>query len=271
VNGLNPFLRGEDIMLLPLDWDKPSEGNEELCSKFSYGLYKTDGHEMPYRLFIPKISKPVPLVLYLHGADAVGHDNESQLRMHDIGTVLVRDGWQKRHPCIVLAPQYNADEYWNEPWIYEGIYKLIKKYTDTGAADKERIYVYGYSAGGVGTYHMLNTYPEIFASAVPICGVTGRRTLAVIEEKPVWMVHAADDRIVKASYKKSEYRELSNFGSHDIYEELKDRAKELKYTEYAKGEMKKLYGVNPHCSWVALSDEKNIGIWEWLFSKRMVL
>lgn len=96
-----------DKMLLPPDWDKPSPANEKLCEKFNYGQYETNGFCLPYRLFVPETQeKFVPLVLHLHGADAVGNDNESQLSTHDIGTMFVRDEWQQEHPCFVLAPQY---------------------------------------------------------------------------------------------------------------------------------------------------------------------
>ncbi len=253
-------------MILPLDWDKPSSENEELCRKFISDVYKEGDTDVPYRLFTPKSDKPVPFVVYLHGADAVGHDNNLQLSMHDIGTVLVRDEWQNTNPCYVLAPQYDETQYWNTPGITRAIVNIIKKYINEGKADPKRIYIYGYSAGGVGTLFMLSNHPDIFAAAIAICGVTGKKGLPVLAVKPLWLCHAIDDNIVRASYKRQDGT-ISNYGSRDIYEALMSSAKELKYTEYPKGWMKMQYGVNPHCSWVAVSN--NHEMWNWLFSKTL--
>ncbi len=256
-------------MILPLDWDKPSDGNEALCRKFTAAIYSADGIDVPYRLFSPKTSKPVPFVVYLHGADAVGHDNSLQLSMHDIGTCLVRDEWQNVNPCYVLAPQYDESQYWNTPGITQAILEIINKYVSEGKADPSRIYIYGYSAGGVGTLFMLSSHPEIFAAAIAICGVTGKKGLPVLAGKPLWLFHAIDDNIVRATYKRPDRETLSNYGSRDIYEAIMSSAKELNYTEYPKGWMKMQYGVNPHCSWVAVSG--NPEIWKWLFSKRLTV
>ena len=254
-------------MILPLDWDKPSDGNEELCKKFSRNTYREGDFEMPYRLFKPKTNEPVPFVVYLHGADAVGDDNILPLSMHDIGTCLAKDSFQLSHPCYILAPQYDETQYWNTPAISRAIIKLINQHIEEGMADKSRIYIYGYSAGGVGTLFMLSNHPDIFAAAIAICGVTGRKSLKALSKKPLWLCHAIDDTIVRATYRQPGRDTLGNYGSRDIYEALMSEAKELKYTEYPKGWMKMQYGVNPHCSWVAVSDYPQI--WEWLISKRL--
>ena len=99
-------------MKLPPDWDEPSQENKDLCDKFIYETFDYSG-TLPYRLYVPDSSDKVPIVLYLHGADAYGDDNELQLTMHDIGTIFVRDEWQRQHPCYVLAPQCNVGTRWS--------------------------------------------------------------------------------------------------------------------------------------------------------------
>jgi hypothetical protein len=44
------------------------------------------------------------------------------------------------------------------------------------------------------------------------------------------MIHAADDMVVKASYKRDGYS--THLGSRDIYEEIKGIHTDLHYTEY---------------------------------------
>lgn len=250
-------------MGLPADWDKPSPENKILCDRFLYDTYEHAGI-LPYRLFIPDCTENVPIVVFLHGADAYGNDNELQLSMHDIGTVFAADDWQKIHPCYVLAPQCRRGRHW--AGLIEGervcalVNMLREKYDNI---DPERIYIYGYSAGGVGCLEMIKYHSVLFAGAVSICGATGWRDLKALTKTPIWLIHAEDDLIVKASYRTGE-GESTHLGSRDIYEELKDIHQDLHYTEYKVGELKEKYGINPHCSWVLAGRDERVK--EWLFS-----
>ena len=38
--------------------------------------------------------------------------------------------------------------------------------------DTQRVYIIGLSMGAMGTYDLVVRYPEIFAAAVPICGLS---------------------------------------------------------------------------------------------------
>ena len=90
-----------------------------------------------------------------------------------------------------------------------------------------------------------------------------RKNLKELTKTPIWMLHAADDMVVKASYKTDGFS--AHLGSRDIYEELKGIHPDLHYTEYEAGEMKERYGINPHCSWVPAGQDDEVK--EWLFSK----
>ena len=251
-------------MKLPSDWDEPSQDNKEICDSFIYGTFDYSG-ELPYRLFIPDTREKVPLVVFLHGADAYGKDNELQLTMHDVGTTFARDEWQKDHPCFVLAPQCRRGRHWagflDGGRVIALEKELTTRYTNI---DQNRLYIYGYSAGGVGTLGIIKYHPGVFAAAVSICGATGREDLTALTQTPLWMLHAADDLIVKASYKANGMDSV-HLGSRDIYEELKDRHPDLHYTEYKAGSMKETFGINPHCSWVPAGQDTEVK--EWLFSK----
>ncbi len=250
-------------MKLPSDWDEPSPGNKILCDRFTYGAFDFSG-ELPYRLFVPDSAEKVPLVVYLHGADAYGSDNELQLAMHDIGTVFAAKEWQEQHPCFVLAPQCRRGRHWAGLIDLSRVVALVKELMAQHTnIDPDRLYIYGYSAGGVGTLGIIKYHPGIFAAAVSICGATGSDQLMNLVKTPLWMLHAADDQIVKASYRASSG--ISHLGSRDIYEELKDLHPDLHYTEYEAGTMKETYGINPHCSWVPAG--RDMEVWEWLFSR----
>lgn len=253
--------------ILPRDWDQPSAGNEKLCRLFMMNTYRGGNPDIPYRFYIPKGNDPVPLVVYLHGADAIGRDNDLQLSMHDIGTMFARDDWQKKHPCFILAPQCTNRMHWSMPQVRDALQRLIECFvTANPRIDRRRIYLYGYSAGAVGLLEMLKEYPDYYAAAISICGATGPRHIEEISSTPLWLIHAADDRIVKASYGDGTNVLSHYMGSRNIYESMHDKSDgELKYTEFPDGTMKEKYGVNPHCSWVAVSDPVNGQFGEWLF------
>lgn len=268
------------MMILPPDWDKPNEGNDLLCQKFRSAIWHgRNGFYFKYRYFIPMRNEEeradilYPLAVYIHGADAFGDDNSLQLDMHDIGTMFAKDSWQQSDPCYILAPQCSMDRHWSRKdttaMLHEFIFSFSEKYRDI---DTNRIYVYGYSAGGLGTLNLIKKYPGYYAAAMPICGATSGENIKELLKTPIWMVHAEDDRIVRSSY--GNPGEGSNYylGSADIYEVLhKYHGQEIdvRYTGYPKGWMEKIFGVNPHCSWVAVSDERQgAEIRKWLFRQK---
>lgn len=255
------------LSILPKDWDKPSAGNEKLCRLFMMNTYRDGNLMMPYRFYVPKGTGPVPLVVYMHGADATGRDNDLQLSMHDIGTMFARDDWQNRHPCYILAPQCTNGLHWSMPQVRNALQSLIGYFvTANPRIDKRKIYVYGYSAGAVGLLEILKEYPDYYAAAISICGATSPHNIEKIRSTPLWLIHAADDRIVKASYGDGTDALSHYMGSRNIYEAMHDKTDgELKYTEYPNGYMKEKHGVNPHCSWLAMSDPINVQFGEWLF------
>lgn len=251
------------------DWDEPSEGNEELCRKFARETMRSGDLTIPYRFFMPdsvKSGEKIPLVIYLHGADVVGDDNERHLLLHDIGTVFVRDEWQRRHPCAVLAPQYGRKIHWARSDVQEALISLIKR---TGRLhpelDSDRIYLYGYSAGGVGTLELLKRAPELFAGALVICGATYKDHLSELTKTPMWLIHAADDHIVSPN--RSPGFGVQYLGSSALYEVLSgEMGERLHYTLYPEGELMEKYGLNPHCTWVLAGRDERVK--RWLFAQK---
>ncbi len=250
-------------MKVPEDWDLPSEGNDKLCARFSRAVYGTNPG-MPYRLYTPKTNDRVPLVVYIHGADAYGLDNESQLSMHDIGTVLTKDSWQAKHPCFVLAPQCGQGSASFHEQATETICRIASIIVGSNPhIDTRRLYIYGYSAGAAKTFVILKKHPGLFAAAFAICGATDRLGIEKLADVPLYLMHAQDDTIVRASYKTPHDPDPVFLGSSDLYEEIRDSSSDITYKSFPVGYMKEHYGINPHCTWVPASEDEEI--WEWMF------
>ncbi|MCR5774290.1 MAG: hypothetical protein K6G42_04315 [Lachnospiraceae bacterium] len=270
-------------MLWPVDWDKPSDENSALCAGFPMGVWHGEGtFSFKYRYFKPVSDngsdsaapeRKYPLVVHLHGADAFGDDNRLQLDLHDIGTMFARPEWQEHDPCYILVPQCDQYKHWARSDVAFDLQQFIISFTEKYKdIDTSRIYLYGYSAGGLGVFTLLKKYPEYYAGAIPICGATNGEDIRKLLKTPVWMVHAIDDRIVKATYGNPGEGSKFYLGSKDIYEilhNIPEKGSDVRYTEYPDGWMKKILGVNPHCSWVAVSDQR-LGeeFRKWLFKQK---
>jgi predicted peptidase len=180
---------------------------------------EVDGWMMPYRLFRPAVHRgKLPLVVYLHGAGALGDDNEKQIQAGNLfgANLWALDETQERHPCYVMAPQ--TDRAWiryarqrrpvarDLPPIAPGVGQGAAAAADliTGLfaelpIDKSRVYVTGQSMGGAGTWHMLAHFGDLVAAAIPLCPGPTLDTGAEHPHIPVWNFHGADDRTVQAS------------------------------------------------------------------------
>lgn len=220
---------------------------------------------LPYRLFFPvnyDPGKKYPLVIFLHGVGERGDDNEIQITFDQTPPVLlISEANLEKYPCFILAPQCPGDKRWVEaPWetgsyvqddvpisipaamLVDVIDILCKKYS----IDNKRLYLTGLSMGGFGTWDLITRFPEKFAAAAPVCGVSDASKAALIKDLPIWAFHGDKDDVVPVKGTREMVESLKRCGSTTI-----------KYTEYA--------GVD-HISWnKAYTTE---GFFDWMFSQK---
>ena len=139
---------------------------------FTGFIYQT----MNYRLFIPadySASTRYPMVIFLHGIGEVGTNNTAQLDANIGATSWATAAHQAQCPSFVLAPQapsgswyynrtnttlYDVDRYAptaNQVMLLAIIDTLIKHYS----IDTNRLYLTGFSNGGIGTWDFNLRYP----------------------------------------------------------------------------------------------------------------
>jgi predicted peptidase len=183
--------------------------------------YHVSGSGMKYRLYSPGRGGGFdaagrggrPLIVWLHGGGEGGllpdhyYDNETTLRANRGALGFATEQAQQIFGgAYVVAPQ--SFSYWIEdgprfaPLIREIIDDLVRRYR----IDRERIYVAGCSNGGYMTMEMTSVYRDLFAAAVPICGVvtslepggppllTDAQLHAI--DTPTWLVASRDDTTV---------------------------------------------------------------------------
>lgn len=146
--------------------------------------------ELAYNVYFPSDfdeSKEYPVVLVLHGSGQMEvMEGFSSLDMivkrNQAALAWAKDSEKGINQCIVVAPQLSpfkvADQYmWGGGASLHtfglAAYDLLEKeFIAKDYVDADRIYVTGLSLGGVGTYSMLASHPDVFAGAIIACGAT---------------------------------------------------------------------------------------------------
>jgi len=159
-----------------------------------------------YRFLQPKsveTNKKYPLVIVFHGSGAIGTDNEKQLWA--MAKLWAEPSIQSKYPAFVVAPQfptrssnYTLDKNRNvltsksEPCL-ETVFDLIDSLKTILPIDLKRIYVVGYSMGASTTINALSLRPDLFAAGVSFAGIPQFDRIAVLKNKPIWLIHGNKD------------------------------------------------------------------------------
>lgn len=174
-----------------------------------------------YRVYVPAGRAPgekLPVMLYLHGSNRRGNDNQKQIS--DLAENL--RAHPERFAFIIVLPQCRENTFWAGPMRDMAIAALDQTVQEFGG-DPDRLYIAGYSMGGFGVWQTAVTYPDKFAAAVAVAG--GVEAVGAVDPKdaqllspqataaatnpdpfkayaealrtlPVWLVHGADDTAV---------------------------------------------------------------------------
>jgi predicted peptidase len=213
--------------------------------------YRTLGEGFTYDVLLPYGYSPAhtyPVILYLHGVNAEApagtppHNAFPQM-MNSISVNGVN--YRARYPAIIVAPQCAKSSVYKNDWGGTNVRLQNNKLANTPMpcsdnaltalaaviattyANTAKIYIVGFSLGGIGAYYLLATHPALFAAAIPVAGairgdVTPARFARLLRGKPIWAFHGFDDRIVPKSWDEALY---------DVFRRQNGR---MKYTEFVK-------------------------------------
>ena len=204
------------------------------------------GIEYGYRIYVPKDrvdGKKLPVMLYLHGSNRRGSDNQSQLA--DLYENI--KGFPQNWHFIVVIPQCREDLFWAGPMVDQAIAALDATVKEFGG-DENRLYLAGYSMGGFGTWQAAITYPEKFAAIIPVAGgvepigepserdknLLSKQVVTaasapnvyaayadILKDRPTWIVHGEKDESVPVDQARNMAAALKAAGSTKVvYNEL---------------------------------------------------
>jgi hypothetical protein len=98
--------------------------------------------------------------------------------------------------------------------------QLIDRYLLLPQIDKKRVYIIGISMGAMGVYDITVRYPEIFAAAIPICGIVNPKRLEAAKGVKFRLFHGSADNIVPPSGSRRAYKALKKAGAEVQYNEF---------------------------------------------------
>ena len=183
-----------------------SDNNTSDNIVFSYQNFEYQGIKLPYREAVlnSDATGTDNIVVLLHGGTQRGNDNEAQLDTPVIDSLSL---WMKgtASKTSLLVPQCAADRVWNEsartynPTMTQVLEQWITGYVSAHCATTPKIYILGYSAGGSGTWRMVNDYPQLFAAAMPVAAKPLMVTAENIKTVPLYVVAGQNDRIMDIS------------------------------------------------------------------------
>jgi predicted peptidase len=205
---------------------------------FLQKVYQSEnGSTIPYRLRIPENTNPdqrYPLLVFLHGAGELGDDNVRQLANFPANFLNPQN--KEEYAMFVLAPQCPSHDAWasfpNYPYTaqtsenpttamrltIELIENLLAEYN----IDPDRVYVTGLSLGGEGTFDIVSRRPDLFAAAVPICGIADVEKAESMKDVPFWVFHGEKDDINSVDYSRAIVKALVAAGAAPRYTEYED-------------------------------------------------
>lgn len=128
---------------------------------------EVDESVQPYLVYVPtgcaKGTGPWPLVVYLHGY-VPSYDKHAWLTEDaKFNAVMEAEG------CILAVPFGRSNTDFRNVGE-DDVLRVIEEMKRVYPVDPRRIYLYGYSMGGLGVWTMLCHYPDKFAAAVIVSG-----------------------------------------------------------------------------------------------------
>lgn len=159
------------------------------------GFIEQEADGTRYVVYVPHgAAKPMPAILFLHGAGESGDDNLRQV-IQGVGSAVMWD--RSRWPFVILFAQKPVlRELW--PTRVENLNAILRHAEQHLQLDPHRRYITGLSQGGNGTFVLAKRLAWQFAAAAPICGWCDPEQAAKdFRDIPLWAFHGLDDDVVK--------------------------------------------------------------------------
>lgn len=166
------------------------------------------GTSLQYYLFVPEnydASQSYPLIQFIPDSSVVGREAKTVLTQGWGGLIWATDAEQAKHASFVVVPVFTetvVDDSFNHSEQIDVAVRLIQSLTEEYSIDTNRIYTTGQSMGGMTSFYMNVTWPDLFAASLYVGSQWDVNVLSAIEDDTFFYVVSAGDP--KASAGQSE-------------------------------------------------------------------
>lgn len=201
--------------------------NDPRISHRSY-VFEPTGETLPYAVFVPstyQAGSASPLIIALHGLGRTydwlmgyeGFLDYAEAAGMIVATPLgyTRRGWygSRATPDPLDASHSEAD-----------VMAVLALMREEFAVDENRIYLYGHSMGGAGSYQIAMNNPYVFA-ALAVAAPAPRTDLtpdglAAIAHVPILVLQGTADALVPVAMTRRWVREMQTIGMPHVYVEI---------------------------------------------------
>lgn len=222
--------------LLGMGWAEPWEPRRFPCR---------DGEELPYQWHRPAdLHRPVPLILFLHGAGERGSDNQAPLSQ---GVSRLLGNAQ----ALVVVPQCPQGQRWVEvDWGLQAhqapaqpskplghVMELLEELRHLYPVDPDRVYLMGLSMGAFGCWDLAARQPDRFVAGVFICGGADEATAPRLSGLQAWLFHGAQDDVVSVERSRRMLQALREAGGQPRYTEYPEVGHDAWHRAFAEPEL----------------------------------
>lgn len=157
------------------------------------------GQALPYNIFLPTsydASKRYPLVLFIHDAGTASRPVKQTLYQGTGAISWAEPETQKRHECIVVAPEYpvvTVDDSMNYSHHLDATIALLKDLQQRYSIDANRIYVTGQSMGCMSSIVLMLKEPNMFAGALLVAGKWNPELMRPLDKQNLWIISCNGD------------------------------------------------------------------------------
>ncbi len=185
------------------------------------------GETIPYALFVPSNyneSDAAPLIVSLHG---LGRSYDWLMGYHGLLDQAEANGY------IVVTPLGYIRRGWfgsrttedavDAKYSEQDVMEVLRLVRDEFNVDNNRIYLWGHSMGGAGTYHIAAKYPDLFAglgvaAPAPQRDASIEKTLDRIKHLPIFVLQGDEDGLVVIT--RRWVSKMQELGMQHVYVEI---------------------------------------------------
>ncbi|HKJ28349.1 MAG TPA: alpha/beta hydrolase-fold protein [Anaerolineales bacterium] len=196
----------------------PALGQDTIqTGQHPYSYLASTGEEIRYLMYFPEdyqLKEHWPLIVYLHGAGAVGKNIDTMLGERSLLGLLENNS---DFEFIVLSPQLPSGR-WGK--YIDLIDELLSHLTESLPVDANHLYLTGISLGGLGAWQYALTYPDRFTALAPVGGAASftsesvPENICTLKDLPIWIFHGEEDLFMKPEKNEAIASELEACGGN---------------------------------------------------------